>query len=310
MTRGATAAREVDHGLHWQGEGVGTDVVANQLAVLLRRAEEHGGERKSLRTMNLVVAPDPHKANAHRASLAETAQHPARMIRLVEHAADRLDATVRVRMIGVGDGGMEVLVEDIEIHANRSRLAHADSLVAPLLARGLPTVAWLPGYDHGAIEASLAIAAHVTVFDSDRDPDPARAIGFAHATALEHPSRDLAWLRTLGWRQRVSAAFQPESARGLLAFSPSGDVVGNVHAPSAMLLAAWIAARADVNVTLRPGTGTDPVEAVTIAGLAIPPGSGAPCSAGQLGEALDTVYSPPLGYEDALRTFDRVAIVP
>lgn len=309
MTRLATAAREVDHGLHWQGEGVGTDVVANQLAVLLRRAETHGGDHKSLRTMNLVVAPDPHKANAHRASLIQTAQHPARMIRLVEHAHDRLDATVRVRMIGVGDADMEVLVEDIEIHANRARLEHADSLVAPLLARGLPTVAWLPGYDHGAIEASLAVAAHVTVFDSDRDPDPARALGFAHATALEHPSRDLAWLRTLGWRQRVSAAFQSPSAQEALAFMPSGDVVGHVNAPAAMLLAAWIAARADVNVTLRPGTGTDVVEAVTVAGLAVPPGHGSPCSAGHLGEALETVYAPPRGYEDALRTLERVAIV-
>jgi hypothetical protein len=28
-----------------------------------------------------------------------------------------------------------------------------------------------------------------------------------------------------------------------------------------------------------------------------------------LGEALDTVYSAPLGYEDALRSLDRVAIV-
>ena len=310
MSRVATAAREVDHGLHWAGEGVGTDVVANQLAVLLRRAEEHGGDHKSLRTMNLVVAPDPHKANAHRASLVETAQHPARMIRLVEHAHDRLDARVRVRMIAVGDAGMEVLVEDIEIHANRPRLEHADSLVAPLLARGLPTVAWLPGYDHGRIEASLAIAAHVTVFDSDRDPDPARALHFAHETALEHPSRDLAWLRTLGWRQRISAAFQADTPRETLAFMPSGDVVGNVAAPAAMLLAGWIAARADVNVTLRPGTGTDPVEAVTVAGIAIPPGNGSPCSAGQLGEALDTVYAPPRGYEDALRTLDRVAIVP
>ena len=214
-----------------------------------------------------------------------------------------------MRLIELGDGGMQVLIEDIVITANLSRLQHATSLVAPLLARGLPTVAWLPGYDHGGIEAALAITAHVTVFDSDRDPDPARAISFAYETALEHPSRDLAWLRTIDWRRRISATFSAEQAQGTLAFAPSGDVIGNVHSPAAMLLAAWIAVRANVNVTLRPGAGTEPVEAVTIAGIAIPPGSGSACSPGMLGEALDTVYSAPLGYEDALKSLDRVAII-
>ena len=309
MSRVATEARELEHGLRWAAEDTSTDVVADSLRALLQRASHLGGDHQSLRTMNLVIAPDPHKANAHRASIHETAQHPARMIRLVEHRADRLDAEVRVRMIELGDAGMEVLVEDVVLKADAGRLGHAESMIAPLLARGLPTVAWLPGWDHGATEASLARIAHVTIFDSDRDPDPVRAIGFAHGTALEHPSRDLAWLRTLGWRQRISAAFQTELAQATLAFTPSGDVVGNVHAPAAMLLAAWIAVRADVNVTLRPGTGSHPVEAVTVAGIAIPPGDGAPCSAGMLGEALQTVYSAPRGYEDALRSLDRVAIV-
>jgi glucose-6-phosphate dehydrogenase assembly protein OpcA len=310
VTRVATEIKELStKGLHWHAEGTSTDVVADALAKLLRQADHLGGDHVSLRTMNLIVAPDPHKTNAHKASMQETALHPARMIRLVEHKPDRLDADVRVRLIELGDAGMQVLVEDIEIKANLSRLEHATSLVAPLLARGLPTVAWLPGYDHGGIEAALAITAHVTVFDSDRDPDPARAIGFAYATALEHPSRDLAWLRTLDWRRRISAVFSAEHAQGTLAFAPSGDVIGNVQSPAAMLLAAWIAVRANVNVTLRPGSGTEPVEAVAIAGIAIPPGSGSACSVGMLGEALDTVYSAPLGYEDALKSLDRVAIV-
>ena len=309
MTRLAAEARELERGLRWSAEDTTTDVVADSLRALLQRAGHLGGDHQSLRTMNLVIAPDPHRANAHRASIRETAQHPARMIRLVEHRPDRLDAEVHVRMIAVGEAGMEVLVEDVVLRADRGRLGHAESMIAPLLARGLPTVAWLPGWGHGDTEASLARIAHVTVYDSDRDPDPARAIGFAHATALEHPSRDLAWLRTLGWRQRISAAFHGELARATLAFTPSGDVVGNVHCPAAMLLAGWIAVRADVNVTLRPGSGSHPVEAVTIAGIAIPPGDGDPCSAGLLGEALNTVYSAPRGYEDALQALDRVAIV-
>ncbi|MEI6624847.1 MAG: glucose-6-phosphate dehydrogenase assembly protein OpcA [Thermoleophilia bacterium] len=309
MTRAITTIKELESGLHWKASDTSTDVVADALGRLLREADHLGGDHVSLRTMNLIVAPDPQRPSAHRAGSKETALHPARMIRLIEHKEDRLDAEVRVRLIEVGDAGMHVLVEDINIHANTSRLAHSRSLVAPLLARGLPTVAWLPGYDHGEVELSLSETAHVTVFDSDRDPDPARAIGFAHEVALKHPSRDLAWLRTLEWRRRISAGFQSEQALGTLAFAPSGDVVGNVHSPSAMLLAAWIAVRADVNVTLRPGTGNAPVEGVSVAGITISPGSGESCSPGHLHEALDTVYAAPLGYEDALQALDRVAIV-
>lgn len=308
VSRIASTVKELKAGLHWKAVDTSTDVVADTLGHLLREADHLAGEHVSLRTLNLIVAPDPQAQN-HRATTKETALHPARMIRLIKHQEDRLDAEVRVRLIEVGDAGMQVLVEDINIHANASRLAHSRSLVAPLLARGLPTVAWLPGYDHGEIEISLSETAHVTVFDSDRDPDPARAIAFAHETALKHPSRDLAWLRTLEWRRRISAGFQSDQAQGTLAFAPSGDVIGNVHAPSAMLLAAWIAVRADVNVTLRSGTGDRPVEGVSVAGITISPGSGESCSPGHLHEALDTVYAAPLGYEDALRALDRVAIV-
>ena len=168
-----STTKELEAGLHWKATDTSTDVVADSLGRLLRKADHLSGDHVSLRTMNLIVAPDRHRATAHRAGTRETALHPARMIRLVEHTEDRLDAEVRVRLIEVGDAGMHVLVEDINIHANTSRLAHARSLVAPLLARGLPTVAWLPGYDHGEVALSLSETAHVTVFDSDRDPDPA-----------------------------------------------------------------------------------------------------------------------------------------
>lgn len=309
----ARAPEDLIRGLHWAATDTGTDRVAEALARLLREAEHLGGDHVSLRTMNLLVAPHagpvapvPHDGG----SREELALHPARMVRLTRHDADRLDGEVRVRLVRVGEAHMDVLVEDVHLRADEDRLAHAQSLIAPLLARGIPTVAWLPGCDHGAVAAALAVTAHVTVFDSDRDPDPARALAFAHATALEHPSRDLAWLRTRSWRQRISAAFEPEDARGLLAFAPSAHVVGDPARPAALLLAGWIAARADVNVSLSPGTGAAPVEAVTIAGRVIAPRPGDACDAAVLSQALDTVYSAPRGYEDALRSLGRVVLTP
>lgn len=292
----------------WTAQGTSTDQVADALRRLLVEAERTGPRHAASRTMNLVIAPGD-AATIHAGLAAGRDVHPARVVHLVEHNVDRLDARVHVRLERTGDQHLPLLVEDVTIHANRDRYDHARSLLSPILARGVPTVAWLPGYDHGELGEALAATAHVTVFDSDADPNPGRALEFAYDTALEHPCRDLAWMRTARWRARISAAFQSEQRLGTLAFLPSAEIVGAVHSPATILLAAWIAAKADINVTLRAGADAASVEAVTVAGVAISPGAGLSCSLGLLGEALDTVYSPPQGYEDALRALDRVAIV-
>ncbi len=304
----ADASPELREGLHWSARDTSTDVVADNLRRLLLEADRQHGALLSLRTLNLLVSPNAHVPRTVRAGGRRTV-HPARMIRLVRHADDRLDAEVGVRLLDVGGTQMHLLMEDVTLRGNADRLAHADSLIAPLLARGIPTVAWLPGYEHDDVDRALAEVAHVTVFDSDLDPDPVRALMYAHETALEHPCRDLAWLRNAHWRARIAAAFEDETAQGALAFMPSGEVVGQAHLPSTVLVAAWIAARAEINVTLRPGAGTEPIESITIAGLRIDPGHMPPALGAPLMEALDTVYSPLPGYEDALQSMDRVAIV-
>ena len=141
------------------------------------------------------------------------------------------------------------------------------------------------------------------------DPDPGRALLFAYATALNHPTRDLAWLRTARWRSRISATFATTEALGTLAFRPSAEIIGNVQQPAAILLAAWVASRVHINVSLRQGSGADPVEAVTVAGIVINAGSGSLCDESTLAAALDTLYAAPLGYETALAALDRVAIL-
>ncbi len=300
----ATNLRE---GLTWKMHGTSTDQVADNLRRLLREAEHLGGDHVSLRTINLLISPTTNTPKRHTADEGRTT-HPARMIRLVHHQDDRLDAEVTVRLVEVGLTRMHLLMEDIVLHGNEDRLAHVTSLVAPLVARGIPTVAWLPGYDHGAVDHALAETAHVTVFDSDRDPDPGRALMFAHATALAHPSRDLAWLRTQHWRARISATFEDELALGALAFMPSCEIVGDPHLPSTILLAGWIAARAEINVTVRASSTDRPIETVVVAGKTIDPGN-VPALRPPLMDALDTVYAAPPGYEAALQSLDRVAIV-
>lgn len=257
----------------WAAQDTSTDRVASALRRLLHEAEHSHGRHVSSRTLNLVVGPGETKMLGA-ARQGVVALHPARMVLLVEHQPNRLDAEVQIHTVAVPNTHLRLLVEDIEVAGNRDRLVHLQSLLAPLLARGIPTAAWLPGFDHGPIEQSLARTADVTIFDSDLDPDPGRALLFAYATALNHPTRDLAWLRTARWRSRISATFATTEALGTLAFRPSAEIIGNVQQPAAILLAAWVASRVHINVSLRQGSGADPVEAVTVAGIVINAGSG------------------------------------
>jgi len=289
----------------WSATGTSSDAVADRLRLMLHELERDDGHRVASRTLNLVIGP----ASDHRVALglAEARRvHPARVIHLHRHDGDRLDAEIHVHAHPMPSLGRTLLTEDVTLRADAERLAYAQSLLAPLLARGLPTVAWLPSHAHGAAEDALARTAHVTIYDSDLDPQPARALGFAAATAAVHPCRDLAWFRTERWRARISAAFADPAAQARLEADRTAIVRGDPARPCARLLAAWVAARADLDVRLAEGDGREPVEAVTVAGLAIDCGTGATCGAGALAEALDSVYAPPRGYEAALSAVDRV----
>ena len=123
MSAPAHAPGDLIRGLHWAATDTGTDRVAEALARLLREAEHLGGDHVSLRTMNLLVAPHagpvapvPHDGG----SREELALHPARMVRLARHDADRLDGEVRVRLVRVGEARMDVRVEDVHLRADEA----------------------------------------------------------------------------------------------------------------------------------------------------------------------------------------------
>lgn len=242
----------------WRGEDVTSSEVAERLMALNREHARHEHGHAATRTLNLLVAPaDDVAPDALAAQLGGLAdRHPSRTIVVREHAAPRLDATVAIDCtIGSGAGcaghchDMALLVADAE------RLAHADSLVRPLRVAGLPTVLWLPGTRASRAQDSLAMLAHAIVLDSANASGTALPVAFARAAALDVACvRDVAWLRLRRWRRHVAARFDDPEALALL------DRVEHVElrscAPqqaSALLLAAWIAARAGWTIErLRP----------------------------------------------------------
>ncbi|HZV73982.1 MAG TPA: glucose-6-phosphate dehydrogenase assembly protein OpcA [Conexibacter sp.] len=256
---GTSAAVAREHS-EWHGEDVSAGEVAERLLALNREHARHEHGHAATRTLNLLVAPGddvaPDTLAARLAGLSD--RHPSRTIVVREGAAARLDATVAIDCtIGSGAGAAGHCHDMALLVADAQRLAHADSLVRPLRVVGLPTVLWLPGTRASRAQDPLAALAHAIVLDSAAASGTALPAAFARAAALDVPRvRDVAWLRLARWRRHVAARFDDPAAQMLLTHVDRVELRScETQQASALLLAGWIAARADWTIerlTLEP----------------------------------------------------------
>ena len=126
-------------------------------------------------------------------------------------------------------GDFTVAGERVRVALGEDHLARLDTIVAPLLAPGRPTVAWCP---HAAALPALGRLADALVVDSDAG---------ARDTPAGPRVVDLAWLRTAPWRERIAALFDPPAERSLV------EAVRIRHHPAseraALLVLGWLSAR-------------------------------------------------------------------
>jgi glucose-6-phosphate dehydrogenase assembly protein OpcA len=229
----------------WRGEGVRVERIVAELDRLHRIHQSEGGGHALTRTLNLIVAPGLTSARADvDAVLAGLGAHsPSRTLILRRHDVDRLDAeaSLECRMFDAA-GRVGVCHDQVVLSADPGRLAHAGSLVAPLLMADLPTVLWItePGAslpDPGLLERSQ----QVLVNSGDGDTSLRWVVKLA-AGARVH---DLAWGRLEFWRAAIAAAFErPERLDMLPRITGLEVVYGDESFSAALLLVGWIAARA------------------------------------------------------------------
>jgi glucose-6-phosphate dehydrogenase assembly protein OpcA len=233
----------------WRGEDVSATEVAERLVALNREHARHEHGHAATRTLNLLVAPAhdvaPDALGAQLAALSD--RHPSRTLIVREHAAPRLDAFVAIDCtIRSGAGCTGHCHDTALLVADAERLAHADSLVRPLRVVGLPTVLWLPGTRASRAQDPLAALANAIVLDSCTASGAELSAAFARAAALGVARvRDVAWLRLARWRRHVAARFDDPDALALLTQAERVELRScAAQQASALLLAAWIAARA------------------------------------------------------------------
>jgi glucose-6-phosphate dehydrogenase assembly protein OpcA len=232
--------------LSWQRNATTPAAVADALRALLRRCHAESRECVPARGLNLICVVAAERAPAVTQRLRRAGRyHASRTIVCVVHRGlDALGATVTIdSATDPPPGGFAVLRETIALDVGERHLPYLDTIVDPLVATDLPTVAWLPDHDDAAV-APLLVLAQAVLIDSVEQAEVDVALRGAEALLRRAHVVDLAWLRSTPWRERVAAAFDPPDVRPELAAITSLVVR---HEPSSraagVLLAGWLGSR-------------------------------------------------------------------
>jgi hypothetical protein len=147
--------------------------------------------------------------------------------------------------------------ERVDIDLGPEHLKRLDSIVDPILVSELPTMLWSP---HGHEEAVESLLSLTDVILLDCDLDPSRR-GLDQAAGLRDSAYviDLAWMRTIPWRERLASSFDLPHRRGAL--QTLREVCVRHHPgslASAALVVGWLASRL--------GWVTEPLQAMDAEG--------------------------------------------
>lgn len=233
----------------WSERDTSPERIEAALRELLRERHAEDDTLIPARVLNLIVIADREWRGEVVNRLERVGRyHPSRTILCtVEDDRREIDGYATVSGDVASGGGVGVLRESVEIALGAAHLGRIDTIIDPILISELPTVVWSPHSRDDAVEALLPIA-DVVLIDTD-DPVYFDGPGAALARAADLLERnvdvvDLAWLRTIAWRERLAGSFSDPSRasaldglRRIYVRHHPGSIV------SSLLLTGWLASR-------------------------------------------------------------------
>lgn len=215
------------------------DTSTKEIAAELLRARQSVGVTSGMVLTLVVVAEERHRDDVLAAARASARAHPSRVIVVMYSDSEHphLDAEIQVGEDIPGD------LIALRIHGTEIR-EHAGSVLLPLLLPDSPTIVWWPheAPEHPAADPVGALG-NRRITDAAGSPDPIAAL---KTRARNHTpgDTDLAWTRLTRWRALLAAALDqyPHPVTG-------AKVVSAPDNAPAMLLAAWLEDRLDIEVS-------------------------------------------------------------
>jgi glucose-6-phosphate dehydrogenase assembly protein OpcA len=230
----------------WAEQDTGPSAIDAALRRLL--AERHAEDDAFVpaRVCNLVAIVDRDWRGEIENRLEKVGRfHPSRtIVCAVEKRRDTIDAVVSLTLPGEHKPGeIAVGAERVELTIGEGHLERLETIVDPLIVPDLVTVVWSPHGHDNAVDALIKLAG-VVLIDSVMAPDPAAALRRAHWLTERAYVVDLAWLRSLPWRERVASTFDPPQWRPSLREITSVTVRHHPESVvSAALFVSWLASR-------------------------------------------------------------------
>ena len=206
---------------------------------------EEGGTVALGRVLTLVISTAPGlEEDAISAANEASREHPMRVIvlsipRESTHITNRLDAEIRV---GGDAGASEVIV----LRAYGDVGSDERGLVNGLLLPDTPVVAWWPNDAPPVVsQSALGNMAQCRITDSAGSSNPMGRLNELSQTYAPGDA-DFAWTRITPWRTQLAAVLDQPPHDPITGVSVSMSA----NSPSGRLLAAWLALRLGVAVSI------------------------------------------------------------
>jgi glucose-6-phosphate dehydrogenase assembly protein OpcA len=230
----------------WSAQDTSPAAVEAALRKLLMERHEESDAYVPARVLNLIAIVDREWKGEIQNRLERVGRfHASRTVLCAfEDRRDTLDAYVTMTADREpGPGEIVALEERIELDIGPKHLSRLAPIVDPLIVPDLMTVVWSPHGHDEAIDELIGLA-QVVLVDTVTSPEPGAALRRTRQLCEHAYVVDLAWVRSMPWRERIAAMVDPPAYRPFI-HRVSGMTV-RFHPESttaAVLLLGWLASR-------------------------------------------------------------------
>jgi glucose-6-phosphate dehydrogenase assembly protein OpcA len=230
----------------WSAQDTSPAAVEAALRQLLAQRHEESDAYVPARVLNLIAIVDREwKGEVHNRLERVGRFHASRTILCaIEQRRTTLDAFATMSADHDPKPGEIVALEErVELDLGPAHLKRLATIVDPLLVPDLITLVWSPHQYDEAVDELLSLA-QVVLIDTVTSPEPSAALRRSAELCKSAYVVDLAWVRSMPWRERIAATFDPPEWRPLLDEIESMTVRHHDESTTAaVLMLGWLATR-------------------------------------------------------------------